>query len=463
MDDVLGKILAARDKRAMQRREIAGRGLASLSLNLNIPGYPKSDDQIHSCFQHVLSDLKRHLVAHRININTSGEVCTTDEAGDFFLVPLFESNYSIDEVKQITEKFEESHPIGRLLDVDITNSKGEPVSSGKAKICYFCNEKPALACMREQNHTFEEIREKIQEDIKRYKQDSNREIVCKNLASNALKSLIHEVALSPKPGLVDRFSNGSHYDMDFASFINSASVLSVYFKDIAEFGFSFPGENLKEALPELRRLGLLMEEDMFKETNGVNTHKGAIFLLGFSLFVSSYLIANNQFSYEAFVDLIKDLNGNLVEKELGQKLYNGKRTHGEECFEKYGSKGRGIRGEIQAGLPCVFKHAIPVLEKHLTDIKVYSDVILQKSLTHTLLALISNNDDSNILYRRGVEALDNLKDKANVAFNCFEDDEFEESYQNLISYCEENHISPGGSADLLAVSFFIFEVNKYHT
>lgn len=462
MSDVLGKILKARDQRSVSRKGVSESGQASLSLNLNIPGFPKSDDRIHSCFMQVLTELKRHLLSHRVLIDSKQEHCTLDAAGDFYLVPLLESTYSINKTKEITEKFEEAHFLGRLLDVDITNFEGGPVSSGKAKLCYYCNEKPALVCMRELNHSYSDIRQKIDEDIDQYLNQIRKDEVCKSLASNALKSLLHEVALSPKPGLVDRNSNGSHDDMDFSTFIDSASVLSVYFKEIAEYGFSYTNKDLKEALPELRRIGLLMEEDMFRETNGINTHKGAIFLLGFSLFVSAYLIAKGSFSYQAFVDLIKDLNGNLVERELGRKLYDGNLTHGEVCFEKYGNKGQGIRGEIQAGLPSVFQHAIPVLEYHLQNKQRTDDKILHKSLTHALLALIANNDDSNILYRKGVEVLDGLKQKANEAFLNFENDKLEVLYNDLIHYCEKNHISPGGSADLLAVSYFIFTTNKQH-
>jgi holo-ACP synthase/triphosphoribosyl-dephospho-CoA synthase len=463
MDNVLGKILAARDQRAALRGEISTSGQASLSLNLNIPGYPKSDEKIHSCFEQVLIELKRHLLSHRILIDSSKEYCATDEAGDFYLVPLHDNKVSIKQIKQATEKFEESHILGRLLDVDITNKEGEPISSGKAKLCYFCNEKPALVCMREQNHSYTDIRQKIDVDIDEYLSQIKKDEICKDLAANALKSLLHEVALSPKPGLVDRFSNGSHDDMDFSTFVDSASVLSVYFKEIAEYGFSFTKNDLKDALPELRRIGLLMEEDMFRETHGINTHKGAIFLLGFSLFVSAYLISKNNFTYQAFVELIKDLNGNLVERELGRKLYNQDQTHGEVCFEKYGNKGRGIRGEIQAGLPCVFQHAIPVLESHLQKEKQINDKILHKSLTHALLALIANNNDSNILFRKGIKVLEELKQKAQTTFVHFTDDKFECLYNDLIDYCEKNHISPGGSADLLAVSYFIFAVHKNHS
>lgn len=459
MDEVIKEILAAKDQRADARIQIANRKKASLSFNLNIPGYPKSNDQIKSFFQHTLKDLKRYLLANRIDIELEDEQCRVDKVGDFYIVPLV-SNLSIHQIKELTEAFEIKHPLGRLLDIDLTNSEGNPVSSGKAKICYFCNQQAAIVCMREKNHSYEDMRNKINRDIYCFMESVREEKLCNFLSATALKALLHEVSLSPKPGLVDRFSNGSHQDMDFSTFLNSSAVLSVYFKDIAKYGFNFNQGNLKDALPELRRIGLLMEEDMLRETQGVNTHKGAIFLLGFSLFISANLIAANNFSYSAFADQLKKLNGNLVERELGKNLYSKRKTHGEECFEKYGSKGLGIRGEVQSGLPCVFNCAIPVLSSHLKKNNVLTDEILQKSLVHTLLALIANNNDSNILFRKGIEVLEQLKNKAKIALNNFNTSRFDDKYKELVDFCNKENISPGGSADLLAVSFFIYMVNQ---
>ena len=49
------------------------------------------------------------------------------------------------------------------------------------------------------------------------------------ISSLATKSMIYEVAVSPKPGLVDRFNSGAHKDMDFFTFIDSSMILTNYF------------------------------------------------------------------------------------------------------------------------------------------------------------------------------------------------------------------------------------------
>ncbi len=460
MEKLIAEILNAKDERAEARNKIASKRLISLSLTLNIPGVPKSNDLINRFFLSSLADLKRFLLSYRIVINEDEEIVNKDAAGDFYLVPIYDTSTSAKAIKEITESFEEDHSLGRLLDVDITDENGNPISSGKAKTCYFCNEHPAVYCMRMQTHEYAAMRECIEKDLTEFLELKRKDRVCKDLSAFALKALLHEVSLSPKPGLVDRFSSGSHTDMDYATFLNSSAVLAVYFKEIAEFGFSFSSHNGRDALPKLRQIGLQMEEDMFGETKGVNTHKGAIFLLGFSLFVSANKIKNKSFSYDSFVDQIKELNGSLVEKELGKKLHPKGKTHGEVCFEKFGEKGKGIRGEMEAGLPCVFKHAMPALNSCFDNLKLESNSSIRFGLTKALLSLIAHNNDSNILYRRGERILEELKDLSQQAFDVYGTNLFNDKYLILMNFCRQNRISPGGSADLLAVSYFIYMVNK---
>ncbi|WP_195715241.1 triphosphoribosyl-dephospho-CoA synthase [Ancylomarina sp. 16SWW S1-10-2] len=460
MDKSIEELLLAKDRRSELRMQRLEKGCITLSFNLNIPGLPKSNESFHAFFKTCLSELQKYLLSHRIVTNKDTIHCETDTAGDFFLAEIIDSDYSAIQIKELCEIFEIEHPLGRLLDVDVVDEKGELVSSGKAKTCFFCNEAPAIYCMRTQAHDYAAMRTKIESEIFKYQASNKRQNICKQLAILATQSLLHEVALAPKPGLVDRFNEGSHTDMDFSTFLNSTAALSISFQKIADFGYCFSGDNLKEALPRLRLIGLEIEDDMFAETHGVNTHKGAIFLLGFSIFVSAYLLSKDSFTNDKFVSLIQDMNGDLVARELGKKLDLGKETHGEACYRRFGKMGQGIRGEIQAGMPCVFKKALPILHEQFDTEEILNDKILNKGLTCALLAIISNNDDSNILYRKGVEVLQKLKDKASSCLLEFKSEKFESTYNDLIAFCEEKRISPGGSADLMAVSYFMYRVNR---
>jgi len=460
MDKSIEELLLAKDRRRELRMQRLERGCITLSFNLNIPGLPKSTDSFHAFFSTCLLEFKNFLLSHRIVIDDTTIHNKIDAAGDFFLAEVVDSDYTAIQIKQFCETFESNHPVGRLIDVDVVDGKGEPISSGKAKTCFFCDNAPAIYCMRKQAHDYAAMRMKVELEMSKYQEKKKQDRICKQLSILATQSLLHEVALAPKPGLVDRFDEGSHSDMDFSTFLNSTAALSVSFRKIADFGYTFSGDDLKETLPRLRLIGLEIESDMFLETHGVNTHKGAIFLLGFSIFVSAYLIARDSFTNEKFVSIIQKMNGDLVARELGKKLYLGKETHGEVCFRRFGKKGQGIRGEIQAGMPCVFQKALPVLHQYFDHEAVLNDKLLNKGLTHALLEIISQNDDSNILYRKGVEILEELKDRAVVCIRAYDTSKFIAEYDALIEFCRVKKISPGGSADLLAVSYFMYSVNR---
>jgi triphosphoribosyl-dephospho-CoA synthase len=94
------------------------------------------------------------------------------------------------------------------------------------------------------------------------------------IARLAVRSLYHELALYPKPGLVSLRDNGAHRDMDAATFVRSLFSLRGYFATIAAAGMRDAG------LAELQQLGIAAESRMLQATRGINTHRGAIFTLG---------------------------------------------------------------------------------------------------------------------------------------------------------------------------------------
>ncbi|MCP4215515.1 MAG: hypothetical protein GY765_12755, partial [bacterium] len=197
--NVLNKILQAREGRFALRKRFASEGRASLSLSLNIPGYPKTTPGISWFFKKATVDLQRFLTAHRVGTYPKDAVDHPDEAGDFFIVPLKKNSLSLREIKHICETFEESHPVGRVIDVDVTGPDMENISSGKAKTCFICKSTPAIQCMRENTHTKEELRKYIFAQIVYYVEKYREKDTCRKLATFALKAVLYEVSLSPKP------------------------------------------------------------------------------------------------------------------------------------------------------------------------------------------------------------------------------------------------------------------------
>lgn len=158
MNPELNKVLQAREQRADKRNYFAKQGLASLSLSLNIPGYPKSNDITKYAFSIILNDLDVFLTSNRIFVLENTSQNFTDEAGQLYLVALKNKNTHLKYLKEITEEFEETHPLGRISDVDIFDENGKPVSSGKKKKCVICNNKAAVDCMRDKTHEYSQLR-----------------------------------------------------------------------------------------------------------------------------------------------------------------------------------------------------------------------------------------------------------------------------------------------------------------
>lgn len=455
--DLSNSILAAREKRAFLRRQCVAAGQGALSLSLNIPGAPKCAPLFSACFDVVLAELKRFLLAHRIMIAMEQEICERDEAGDFYLVPL-NTEYAFSDIKALCERFEETHPLGRIIDVDLTDQQGNPVSSHKLKRCFLC-ENPAIVCMREQTHSYQELREHILTQIQHYLEKDRKRQICRQLAALALKATLYEIALSPKPGLVDRFDCGAHQDMDYFTFLNSSAALAGYFEEFALLGYTFQAEDLNDALPLIRQIGLAMEAAMFRETGGVNTHKGLIFLFGLSIFAAAYLLARHPgFQGQQCRKVIANICDNLVQQEL-YTFTNQEHTHGAFCFREYGELYGGARKEAQEGFPSVFEHGLPELKAQLaTAGEPYSAAQMNEALTSTLLRLMSVVNDTNILYRKDSQTLNRVKQQAQSVLNAQNRQEKTIRYAALVDYCRCHRISPGGSADLLAVTAFFYFV-----
>ncbi|MEG0327321.1 MAG: triphosphoribosyl-dephospho-CoA synthase CitG [Erysipelothrix sp.] len=259
------------------------------------------------------------------------------------------------------------------------------------------------------------------------------------LVSCATKALVVEVSLYPKPGLVDPVDSGAHLDMDYITFMESCFALMPGFKIYIETGMNHQGD-LKELFNLIRKIGMENESRMFSATENVNTHKGANFMFGIILAAIGYL---DNPSLEELQETIKTMTSGLVENEL-QNLHEF-RTHGEKMYQQYGYT--GIRGEVESGIPHAFNIGYPILS--------YEEGSFDTRLKHALLAIMASNDDANMLKRGGYEGLQTGKEWS------------QKKYINLNQHLSdmnkkfiEDNLSPGGSADLLAVSIFLYYYQK---
>ncbi|NOI67136.1 triphosphoribosyl-dephospho-CoA synthase CitG [Vibrio sp. 99-8-1] len=272
-----------------------------------------------------------------------------------------------------------------------------------------------------------------------------------NLAYHAMMLEAH---LTPKAGLVDCASSGAHRDMDIGTFIASSDALRPYMKKFVSVGMEFHHSSPTDLLLPLREVGIQAEHAMFTATNNVNTHKGMIFTLGLICGAVGWLHQRNVPSNASQVrEVIRSCCATIVRDDL-EKQTGNLRTAGERIFHDYGFT--GIRGEAALGYPTIFDCALPVYEEHIN--KAYSE---EQALSKTLLSLMANNNDTNLINRGGIEGLNFVKKEAQKLLDSFACSEFnyDVSISNFDQQLIAKNLSPGGSADLLAATWLLAQLN----
>lgn len=258
------------------------------------------------------------------------------------------------------------------------------------------------------------------------------------VARLAAAALVEEVYTTPKPGLVDGNNNGAHRDMTVQTFLYSAAALQPFFREMAELGRTLEEEAL---LPALRETGIRAEQAMFRATNGVNTHKGALFSLGLLCGCAGQCIARGLRPTAAgLCAMAARLTRGICVRELGGTAD----THGQGVYRKYGA--RGVRGEAESGFSSVLEHSLPVFRGELCRGTDYGEAAVK-----ALLSLIAHVPDTTVLYRRGPDAAARAAEAAKRLLA----DYSEEAALALDAAFIRENISHGGCADLLAVTIFL--------
>jgi triphosphoribosyl-dephospho-CoA synthase CitG len=264
-------------------------------------------------------------------------------------------------------------------------------------------------------------------------------------ASRAKEAMIEEVMLTPKPGLVDQNNNGSHDDMNIKTFFKSIDAIEKFLKPFVQTGVMYCITSTK-CFNELRNIGCNCEEAMFKATKGVNTHKGMIFSLAVILGAHGQLLGQHKkTSPKNLHEQIKKLCHGLVQKDLTSVSNNP--TSGEEFY--LACKDGGIRQEAQNGYPTLFYHSLPTYKKYLQFGK-------KTALHVSLIVLMQNLQDSTLWARDKKSGLKYVQNYAK-SFR-FDPKGVEPFLKQMDEALILRNLSPGGSADLLAMTYLVHEL-----
>jgi len=286
---------------------------------------------------------------------------------------------------------------------------------------------------------------------------SGAEVFTAAIADLALRAMLAEVNLSPKPGLVDRLNNGAHKDMCLADFHRSAYAIHAELPQFIRAGAETAALPAEVILPRLRPIGLKAEAAMFCATGGVNTHKGSIFSLGLLCAAAGRLRQNSiSLTAENLCRTAAAFCRGITARELGQitaltaKITTAKLTAGQRLYRELGLT--GARGQAEAGWPLVLRHALPAYRAARA-----AGAAQEPALLNILLLLMARNGDTNLAARGGKAGLLWAQNQAQMLLakggirTCGD-------YAALHKFnqqCTERNLSPGGSADLLIITWFL--------
>ena len=171
----LNELLASRDSRhAMQQKLLAEHsGKTLVCLTVVMPGSVKRNQQslivAHAAVEQMIESYELGVRNDELGIRFGGRLIERDlETGyEAYLI----TDLPLLEAKRIAVQIEDSHPLGRLFDIDIIDKDGVPVSRDRVgsspRRCLVCD-REARYCMRMRWHTQEEIWERINAMVDEY-------------------------------------------------------------------------------------------------------------------------------------------------------------------------------------------------------------------------------------------------------------------------------------------------------
>ena len=246
------------------------------------------------------------------------------------------------------------------------------------------------------------------------------------LAHLATDALQQELDTTPKPGLIDCHDNGAHSDMNHALMQRSIVALRPYFVKLAVLGF----QKELPTVENLKKIGLEAENAMLEATKGVNTHKGALFALGLALVSAANLYQNGILTPENLQETIE---------KLASQFPDTTDTHGSRVVSQHNVK--GALAMAREGYQPLFTDWLPY----------YRGERSEERKLKTLLRIMATLDDTNVYHRKGAEGVAQMKADSIALLNDFEPKKLEQLNQDY----NAQGISPGGSADMLALTIFV--------
>ncbi|MBQ9410114.1 MAG: triphosphoribosyl-dephospho-CoA synthase [Bacteroidales bacterium] len=265
------------------------------------------------------------------------------------------------------------------------------------------------------------------------------------LAALAERALRIELDTPFKPGLVCPDSCGAHSDMDYGTMLRGISALRPFWSRMA----------LASTAEELRALGIEAEDAMMAATGGVNTHRGAIFALGLAVYAAGRRMETTDsqaFMQNALCKIAQGiLRNSLSDSDLHSTLIGARRialTGYQELFEDWlpfyrsnGPQATLLRIMSTLDDTCVLKR---VGAKRAEEVKREAAALLA-SVMSSASASLPSAEENYFLEGFPKNQFSPASSSPTLA----------DALKELCARYAQEGISPGGAADMLALTIFI--------
>ena len=152
----LPQMLDCRERRGLIQDMLAAKyGKTVISYCMNIPGPIKTNPQIRAAFESGLAQLHKTLQQHGIAVLEDVDI--REVTGDEWIAAV---DCGAEQVKDLTMQIEESHPLGRLFDMDVLGPDGRKLSRMRYRKCLICG-RQAQECSRSRTHTVREMQDAV--------------------------------------------------------------------------------------------------------------------------------------------------------------------------------------------------------------------------------------------------------------------------------------------------------------
>ena len=391
-------------------------------IRANIPGGKKGSIESNWIVYRIFLECKKKMAPIKIFHSY------TDEEGlIFFLIvdapPL--------EVKALSIKIEDDESLGRLADIDVLTaeklfSRNDFSQKNKRRKCFLC-EKDAVICARSRAHSQKEIMDFI---LKKVHEDWSYDgDIFKLLGNLTESSLLAELCRPLGFGCVTANSQGSHKDMDFLLMLKCIPLIGSAIKNLSEKDCG--------SFEALREYGKKQEKKLFDLTGGVNTYKGALFLL-LILNACTFRIIKEK---KAFTDLSKE----IADFSLPLKKDFELKACSPASLQAFNNlRSGGVRGLALSGFAEHFQNWLPLYKKTFSEGGDFVKIIVK---------MIETTCDTTIIKRKGEKALLEVQKKAQELLCINYKPVKEIAITEFSAWCEKNNISIGGTADKIIILY----------